>query len=199
MKKIKGLTLTELIVGMLIFILIVAAASGILISSQGMLLKQTENVQTAKIGDSICQLIRLKLTHTKDMTITENLLLSDEDDGFTDILYFQNGRVYFSSREIDSDRFIIDTFTQDLYGDEFYNGLLVQVKIKNSADNLIDVTVELFERTVGGIADTYCYHNDFNLLLTNMAEFNNGTLTANEGYVYTAEAGGSDGFYIYLN
>ena len=199
MKKIKGLTLTELVVGMLIFILIVTAATGILLASQGILIKQTENVQTSRIGDGISQLIRQKLTHTQDMHITESLLLSDEDDSFTDILYFQNGRVYLSVRESDSESFSIDTNTQDLYGEEFYNGLLVQVKVKNPAENLVDVTVELYEQTSDGVADTSCYHNDFNLLLTNMADFNNGTLTANEGYTYTSDLTGMDGFYIYLN
>lgn len=199
MKKIKGLTLTELVVGMLIFILIVTAATGILLSSQGILIKQTENVQASKIGDGICQLIRQKLTHAQNMNITENLLISDEDDGYTDLLYFRNGRVYFSSRESDSQSFDVDTFTQDLYGDEFYNGLFVQVKVKNPAENLIDVTVELFEQTEDGISEDPCYQTDFNLLLTNMAEFNNGTLTSNEGYTYTADVFGLKGFYIYLN
>ena len=195
MKKIKGLTLTELVVGMLIFILIVTAATGILLSSQGILIKQTENVQASKIGDGICQLIRQKLTHAQNMNITENLLISDEDDGYTDLLYFCNGRVYFSSRESDSQSFDV----QDLYGDEFYNGLFVQVKVKNPAENLIDVTVELFEQTEDGISEDPCYQTDFNLLLTNMAEFNNGTLTSNEGYTYTADVFGLKGFYIYLN
>ena len=199
MKKIKGLTLTELVVGMLIFILIVTAATGILLASQGILIKQTENVQASKIGDSICQIIRQKLTHAQNMNITENLLISDEDDGYTDLLYFRNGRVYFSSRESDSQSFDVDTFTQDLYGDEFYNGLFVQVKVKNPAENLIDVTVELFEQTEDGISEDPCYQTDFNLLLTNMAEFNNGTLTSNEGYTYTADVFGLKGFYIYLN
>lgn len=199
MKKIKGLTLTELVVGMLIFILIVTAATGILLASQGILIKQTENVQISKIGDGICQLIRQKLTHTQDMNITENLLSSADDDIYTEILYFQNGRIYFSARENDSESFYFDSITQDIYGDEFYNGLLVQVSVRNPAENLIDVKVELFEQTADGIAESSCYQNDFNLLLTNMAEFNNGTLTANEGYLYTAEATDHDGFYIYLN
>lgn len=199
MKKIKGFTLTELIVGMLIFILIVTAATGILLASQGILIKQTENVQASKIGDSICQLIRQKLTHAQNMNITEDLLLSDDDDIYTEILYFQNGRVYFSYRASNSESFSIDTLTQDLFGDEFYNGLLVKVEVKNPAENLIDVTVELFEQTDEGIADAPCYHNDFNLLLTNMAEFNKGTLTANKGHLYTSEAEGPYGFYIYLN
>lgn len=199
MKKIKGFTLTELIVGMVIFILIIVAATSILMSSQGILIKQTEFVQTSKIGDGICQMIRLKLTHAQDMNITRYKLGTDQDDIYNEVLYFQNGRVYFTARNNNSEDFYFDTGTQDLYGDEYYNGSLVQVKVKNPAENLIDVSVELFNSNEKGIDDSSCYQSDFNLLLSNMAEFGSGTLISDKNVTYTADVKGTSEFYIYLN
>lgn len=133
-----GMTLVELVVGMLLLVLLVGVASGIIIAGMNVFSRQAQREQATQIGDAVYGFIEDSLKDAQRVSLTP---LGPEG---------QAGGISIQPAGDEQGRLLCQKAGEaplDPFGEEFYGGCEVAWRLRVTPDYLAELRVEV---TFGG-------------------------------------------------
>lgn len=144
--RVKGFTLVEMIVAFVLLMIVISASGYVLFSVTDIFSRQTETKIAQTIGNGVTDLLESKLKYATNLKFSDTPIEDEEKDAYDEVIFIKNGKVCF----IDTDNFSGYDESYDIYGEEYYNGSGVQVKLYPHDNSLADLTVNVYKMDKDG-------------------------------------------------
>lgn len=131
----KGFTLVELIVTLLISVILLAVAGTILLSSFQLFSKSASDNEAKLIGDSVMQFLSDQITYAPDLQLIDQQDTTTPPQ-YTNQIRIVGGKLYYQTGSQPETNY---------FGDEFYLNTNVQITVKTSGNNIINLTVDVLK------------------------------------------------------
>ena len=188
--KLKGFTLVETIIAFVLLMLVIASSVYVLFSVTDIFARQTDAKLAQASGNGIVTMLEDKLKYAVNIKLTDVMPDKESEEGFDEAIYILNGKVCYVSFDKDHSY----TESNDLYGENFYNGGTVAVTIKPHDLSLAELTVDVYgENTDSG--DDPDFSRTETVKLLNVSH-GNGSLDATDSFSYVGNT--SKPIYILL-
>ncbi len=141
MKNLKGFTVVELIVSMVLLSVLITLATGIMMSSANMFQSQASANNKQAVANAVTDILSDRLSYAENVSMTPGKPINFVGECF----YVSDGKMFLDDISADGTK----NLNFPLYTDDFYGENSVQFAVRTHDECLADITVYVIDSEGG--------------------------------------------------